>query len=176
MLSVLPVAGAIGASALVSEGGTRMLLLRTVLLLVVFLAFQCFLLLRHHNAIGSGTFYYGALYANLFAVLTGVAMACLRDVLGAKIICTVAAIYLGYVSFTWRLAFNAAWIPMRYPQHDLRSENHFTASQVVDYWMAVRRGEDVRSLPLQPKEQWLADLMDNWRQRHGVQLPARSAP
>jgi hypothetical protein len=96
--------------------------------------------------------------------------------LGCQVVCTVAAIYLGYVSFTWCLAFNAAWIPMHYPQHDLRSENHFTASQVVDYWMAVRRGEDVRSLPLQPKEQWLADLMDNWRQRHGVQLPARSAP
>lgn len=172
MLSVLPVAGAIGAAASVAKREMRALLLRTVLLLAVFLVFQCLLLLRHYHAIGSGTFYYGALYANFFVLVVGVAMACIRDVWGANIIRTMVAMYLGYVSFTWCMTFNAAWIPLHYPDElkvdsrNLRADSPSTLAGVADYWRAVRRGEDVRWVALAPKDLWLFDLMDSWRERH----------
>jgi hypothetical protein len=172
MLSVLPVAGAIGGAALVARPAMRALLLRTVLLLAVFLVFQCFLLQRHHHVIGTGTFYYGALYANFFALVVGVAMACIRDVRGASIVRAMVAMYLAYVSFTWCMTFNAAWIPIHYPDalkvnsRNLRADSPSTLAGVSGYWRAVRSGEDVRWVALAPKDLWLFDLMDSWRERH----------
>jgi hypothetical protein len=70
------------------------------------------------------------------------------------------------------MMFNAAWIPLHYPNdlkvasRNLRSDSPSTFVVVADYWRAVRKGEGVRGVALSPKDLWLFDLMDSWRERH----------
>ena len=175
VLSLLPVAAAVGLAGIFADRALRVLLLRASALFAAFLVFQSVLLLRYIPASEAGTFYYGALYANYSAILAGVVMACFRGGWLILALRAIAAVYLGFVSFTWCLSFNTVWIPMHFPDHlqiagrNLRPDAPSSAGVVAEYWSIARAGGDAGRIALQPKEVWLFDLMDDWRRRQSAQ-------
>ena len=106
--SLLPVAMVIGWAAFVVDEKKRKLLIRLFVVLLVFVLFQCLILLRHYTA--SGTFYYSNLFPVFSLLVVSVAISAVRHVRLARILSVCVAAYLGYVSFTWCMAFNRSWV------------------------------------------------------------------
>jgi len=181
---LLPFCGMIVAVAF-ARGRMRRLFIHTSLLLLLYVGFQCVLLLRHY--VGSGTYYYSNLFANFALLLVGIAIACVRDRPAARNIAFLATLYLGYVSFTWCLATDREWIAY----HDrifasvvgnrygpLIPGEPLTGAKVVQYWRMVREGADVEhsGLSFAPKDVWLFDLMRGWHRRYLSRLPPEARP
>ena len=182
-LSVLPLAAAVVAAAGLANREMRWLLARTTIVLAMFVVFQSLLLLRHYVA--AGTYYYGALFANFSLLVVAVAISCVRragtahGARAARALACLAAIYLGYVSFSWCMAFNRYWIGV----HDklyaemvpdlygpLTPGAPLSEAKVAAYWRAARTGEDFRRLraSFAPKDIWLFAELDAWRRRQGL--------
>lgn len=173
-VSLLPVAGGVVATAWMANREPRALLVRATVLLVAFVLFQDVLMLRHF--IESGTYYYSALFSNFSLLVVGVAVSCVRGVRAARVVCFFAALYLGYVSYSWTMAFNRGWMVI----HDdiyrevigdrygpLSPGASLNEAKVANYWRAVRANQDVRDAQtaFAPRDVWLFEEMASWRRR-----------
>jgi len=184
-LSLLPLVTAILAAAGLASRQMRLLLARTALLLALFTCYESLLLTRHF--VEAGTFYYGALFPNFALPMVAVAISCLRGArtdLGARAaraVACLAAIYLGYISFTWCMNFNRYWMGVHdrlYARTDLVPQDYgpltlgapLSEAKVAAYWRAARTGEDFRRLrpAFAPRDIWLFEKLDAWRRRQGL--------
>ena len=174
-LSLVPIVGGLAAAALIAEPWMRRLFIRATAVFLLFVLFECLILLRAY--IASGTYYYGALFANYSLLMVGVAIACVRRVPAARIVAFLAAVYLGYVSFSWCMATNRSWIA----RHDqlyaemigdrygpLTPGAPLSEAKVAVYARAAMAWQDLRGLraTFAPKDVWLFEELEAWRRRH----------
>ena len=178
-LSLLPLAVAILAAAGLASPEMRARLARTALLLALFTCYESLLLTRHFVA--AGTFYYGALFPVFSLLVVAVAISCLRGARMARAVACLGAIYLGYISFSWCMAFNRHWMDVHdrlYAREELVPQAYgpltlgapLSEAKVAAYWKAARTGADFRRLraSFAPMDIWLFEELDAWRRRQGL--------
>ena len=184
-LSLLPLAAGLAAAVAFARRRSRMLFIRTAIMLAAFVVFQGLVLLRGGNVgvVSSGTYYYGALFSNFSLLLIGSAVSCFRAVPAARFACLFASLYVGYVSFSWCMAFNHSWIARHDRIYAEQIDDRFgrltlgaplSEAKVAAYWRAVRAGANASSLQaaFAPKDAWLFLEMESWRRLHS---PAHTA-
>ena len=178
--SLIPLALGIFAAVTYASRRLRSLLVRAMIVLVLFVAFEGLLMLRHSNSVGDtapSTFYYGALFSNFSLILVGFAISCFRGGSTARTICILVSIYLSYVSFTACMNANRQWMAghedvyaswvlsgQRAPYGPLTPDALLTKAKVAQYWQAERLGVDAQGLraSFSPKDAWLFEEMDAW--------------
>ena len=178
-LSLWGLGGAVLSAGFFGRRDQRALFVRTVIMFFLFLAFQGLIELRAANEVGffySDRFYYGALSSNFSLFVVAAAASCVRRVPTARCLCILAALYIGYVSFTRCLEVNRNWIVV----HDgiyartignrygpLRLGAPLSEEKVAAYWRAAQAGHDTSGLwaSFAPKDAWLFNEMDAWRRR-----------
>jgi hypothetical protein len=174
-VSLAAVGTALAWAIVVAQPARRALIFRMLMIFGTFLIFQCFILLRHRT--GSGTFYYGALFSNFSLLLVCTAIASVSHRRTARMLSLGAAVYLAFISFTWFMEQNRNQMALHNRAYaidfvsdlgplDLNAE--LTAGKVIQYWQAVKAGDDVRSWypRFAPKDAWLFSLADVTRRRN----------
>lgn len=170
--SLVLLGGAVGAAAVVAKPEPRNLFLRVLLLFVVSTVFQCAVQARIEAA--TGTYYYNSLFSFYGALLVATAFHCLDGRSVARWCGVVVSLYLAWISYTWFLDANGAWMA----GHDAwfgqlvgdeygPQRSDLTEAKVASDWNAVRNGRD---LPLAktafaPMNAWLFEELSILQRR-----------
>ena len=151
--SVLPIALGLGAALAVGRPRLRSGLARAIILVVLFAIYEGLLMRRlGSGGIAYSTYYYGSLFPVFSLLMIGIAFACFRGILVARIACVVVSSYLGYISYSAAMDDNRSAmieherIYAHYLQVDhgaLTAGAPLTRAKVEGYWRAARVGGDL---------------------------------